>query len=109
MKKPYITVLYKAPGQKPEVKPLFENSLAAFQNAVGGYIESVTVTSDLVILCNEEGHINGIPFNVKFLNWDFYGPILLVGTSGEDFASFPMIFLPFVLNAMEEGGAHAQL
>lgn len=109
MKEPYITVLYKAPGREPELKPLFENSLAAFQNAVGGYIETVTVTSDMVIVCNEEGRINGMPFNVKFLNWDFHGPILIVGTKEEDFASFPLIFLPFILNAMEAGESHAQL
>ena len=42
-----ILVAIKKPGELPGLEPLFENSLEAFQKAVGGYIEVLTVASDL--------------------------------------------------------------
>lgn len=54
-----ILVAIKKPGELPGLEPLFENSLEAFQKAVGGYIEVVTVASDLVLICNEEGRLPG--------------------------------------------------
>ena len=53
MKEKQILVIRKEPGKSAEVEPLFENTLEAFQAAVGGHIEAVTVTQDLCILCNE--------------------------------------------------------
>ena len=54
-------------GVKPVGKPLHAewvtNDLKSFQNIVGGYIETVTMTSDAVIICNEEGRLMGLPDN----------------------------------------------
>ena len=41
MKEKQILVVIKEPGKPPRVEPLFENTLEAFQKAVGGYIETV--------------------------------------------------------------------
>lgn len=41
MKEKQILVIRKEPGKLAEVEPLFENTLEAFQAAVGGYIETV--------------------------------------------------------------------
>lgn len=43
MKEKQILVVIKEPGKPPRVEPLFENTLEAFQKAVGGDIETVTM------------------------------------------------------------------
>ena len=49
-----ISVLIKEPGKKPRRESI-PNTLEALQRVVGGYIETVTFASDVVIICNEEG------------------------------------------------------
>lgn len=78
-----ILAVVKMPGEKPRVEPLFENRLEAFQAAVGGYIETVTVAEDLVLIVNEEG----LPFNCRVLGRDLVGTIVAVGVKGEEFCS----------------------
>ena len=51
MKEKQILVLIKEPKQPARVNPLFDNTLEAFQQAVGGCIETVTIAKDLVIIC----------------------------------------------------------
>lgn len=96
MKERQILVMVKEPGQPPRVEPLFENTLEAFQTAVGGYIETVTLCEDLVIICNEEGRLLDQPFNCEVAGVGFCGTILAVGQKGEDFASLKAKNIPFV-------------
>lgn len=95
-----ILVAIKKPGELPGLEPLFENSLEAFQKAVGGYIEVVTVASDLVLICNEEGRLLNLPFNTTICGMDFYGPVLAVGTKGEGFASIRGSEVPAILKLL---------
>ena len=60
-----------------------ENSLGALQTFVGGYIETVKLATDLVIICNEEGRLIGLPFNCDVLGCGFVGPIIFASTDGE--------------------------
>ena len=62
-----------------------DNELKALQEAVGGYVEAVTIASDVVILCDEEGRIKGKPYCCSFANIDFCGTILAVGVKDEEF------------------------
>lgn len=108
MKEKQILVIMKEPGKSAEVEPLFENTLEAFQAAVGGYIEAVAVSQDLCIICNETGRIDGLPYNCNVLVFDFYGPILAVGTRGCEFGEFASIrapHFPTVLKLMSGGGS----
>lgn len=56
-----MKVLYKKPGEAPEIREV-ENDLKPLQDLVGGYIETVKV-GDVVIICNEEGKLKGLPIN----------------------------------------------
>ena len=80
-----IRVLRKEPG-KPAAWVEIENELAALQEAVGGYIETVTLFTDLVIICDEEGKLKGAPYNCEICGIDFVGPVLIAGVKGEEFA-----------------------
>ncbi len=57
-----MIVLKKEPGKDPVLTDI-DNTLEAFQKNVGGYIETVTLTEELVIVCNEEGRIQSLPYN----------------------------------------------
>lgn len=78
----------KEPNKAPEIVQV-ENTLEALQKEVGGYIETVTIASDAAIICDEEGRLKGKSDNCSILGVDFVGTILVVGVSGEEFASIP--------------------
>ena len=99
-KEAQILVCIKEPGEDPRIEPLFDNTLEAFQKAVGGYIETVTIATDLVLICNEEGRINESPYNVTICGCDFYGPVLAVGVADDEFASVKGTLVSTVLNLL---------
>lgn len=84
-----IKVVYIEPGRDPEFRTV-NNTLEAMQILVKGYIEALTVSNDMVIVCNEEGHLRNMPFNREMFGISLYGPIVLVGTEGEDFTDVPV-------------------
>lgn len=84
-----IKVLSKRPGQPPR-SVWMANSLENFQTAVGGYIETFTLAEDLVIICNEEGRLMGLPYNCDICGVSFVGDIIIAGVKGEEFADLPI-------------------
>ena len=76
-----MKAVYKEPGKAARIVEI-ENSLQALQKAVGGYIETVTLFSDATILCNEEGRLQGLPYNCTVAGVDFVGSVLAVGVDG---------------------------
>jgi len=84
----YISALLKRPGEIPRHVNV-SNSLAALQKNVEGFIETYTIATDLVLICNEEGRLKGMPYNCTVCGVDFVGPILMVGKDGTEFADLP--------------------
>lgn len=83
-----MKAIRKKPGCEPEIIEV-GNTLKALQQEVGGYIETVTIASDVVVICNEEGVRLGMPYNCRFFGVDFVGTVLLVGTKGDEFCDMP--------------------
>lgn len=83
-----MKAIRKKPGCAPEIIEV-ENTLKALQAEVSGYIETVTIASDAVIICNEEGRILGLPDNGRVCGVDFVGTVLIVGTKGDEFCDVP--------------------
>lgn len=84
-----IKVLIKEPNDNPQ-QITIPNRLSSLQLTIGGYIETVTIASDMVIICNENGKIKDLPYNCSICGVDFYGTIILCGFDGEEFADVPM-------------------
>lgn len=80
-----IRVIYKAPGAAAEVREV-PNTLEAFREAVGGFIETVTM-EDAVVICNGDGRWMGLAHNCKLCGVEFVGPILIAGVGDCEFAS----------------------
>ena len=94
-----MKVIYKAPGCKPEIRDI-PNTLDELQASVGGHIETHTFAADAAVICNEEGHLKGLPYNCRFLGVDYVGPILVVGTNGEEFADLDPEAMGLLLRGM---------
>ncbi|TAH63386.1 MAG: DUF3846 domain-containing protein [Gottschalkiaceae bacterium] len=63
-----MKIVYIAAGQEPEVRDL-GLSLKEMQGMVEGHIEMISPFNDTaVIVCNEEGKINGLPLNRSLLH-----------------------------------------
>lgn len=89
--KSQVSVIIKNPNGKP-FKALVDNTLEAFQNLVGGYIQTVPCSGETncIIVCNEEGKLLGLPYNFM-TEWDiFVGTVVFVGVDGEEFADCPL-------------------
>lgn len=100
MKERHILVIIKHPGEAPYVDPLFDNTLEAFQKAVGGYIETVTFATDAAIICNEEGRLMGLTHNCTVFGVDFCGTILVSGVKGDEFSSLKGANIPNILHML---------
>ena len=90
MKDEKITVYVKRPGEVPALTEI-DNDLKTLQTIVDGYIEIVTLTKDLVIICNEDGKLLGLDHNCRILGENFVGTIIFSGKRGENLASLRQI------------------
>ena len=64
-------------------------TLDAFQAAVGGYIEAVTLDANAVLVCNEVGKLTGLPANRQVGGDTIAGTFLIVGAEDGAFCSLP--------------------
>ena len=85
-----MRVLYKAPKDTRFRELVVPNELRILQELVGGHIETVTIAEDATILCNEDGRILQQEFNCEYGGINFVGPIMIVGTDGDEFCDCPM-------------------
>ena len=89
-----IKVIVKRPDSVPYSTHI-SNSLENLQKTVGGYIETVTLASDCVVICNEEGMLKRLPYNCNICGVDFVGTIVIAGINGDEFSDIPLSFEEF--------------
>ena len=80
-----IKCLLVKPYELPEEIEI-DNTLEAKQKLVGGYIEQAFLPKDdsVVLICNEEGKINGMKPNRDIGHDIIFGPFLIVGNDFEN-------------------------
>ncbi|MDD3227616.1 MAG: DUF3846 domain-containing protein [Oscillospiraceae bacterium] len=87
MKDKMITVLKVEPGLPPAVKEI-RNDLDGLQAEVEGLIECINLPNGCVVVCNEEGKLNGMPPNRRLGADILCGSFFVCGsTQGGDFSS----------------------
>ena len=83
-----MNVLVVEPGMLPYEKEI--DGLSEMQAVVGGYIEAIYPYEEMVaIVCNEEGLINGLPFN-RSMDGGYggvFGTFFVCGLTEESFGS----------------------
>ena len=85
-----MKVLIKNIGENTKITNI-ENDLQSLQNLVGGYIEALPLTKDVLLICNEEGKLKGLPVNFNIvINGkieSIVGNVFFVGKNDSDFDS----------------------
>jgi len=81
-----LKVVTKQPG-KPAQAAEIENGLESLQKFVGGYIQAVDFIGNTLMICNEEGKLEGLPVNFRFGSDIIVGSIIICGIDGENFGS----------------------
>lgn len=77
-------ILYNV-GEDPIVKEI-ENELQPMKQIVGGWIETFTQPDGIILICNEEGKLIGLPYNRTMFGEPIVGNFFLCRCSGEEFA-----------------------
>lgn len=92
MKENWIKVVICERGEPARVDQVY-NRLEELQQLVGGYIEVMPLSDGVVLVCNEEGKIDGSKENRTLKMADgsvldtIFGTFFLCRTEGEEFAS----------------------
>ena len=90
-----MKVIYKVPGQHPTTIDV-PNDLAVLQQLVDGYIETVTIDSETMMLVNEDGLLWNMPFNVEAWGVPVVGPLIVCGYDVEgNFTDCPISIQEF--------------
>lgn len=80
-----MTAIIKNPGQ-PAFTRQIENTLTAFQQLVGGYIQTVYLPHGVIMIVNEEGKLMGLKPNFRLEHDLIVGTAVFVSADGEEFA-----------------------
>lgn len=96
-----ILAVVKEPGKEPRVEWI-DNTLRAFQKVVGGYIETVKIAEDFVLIVNEEGRLMGLPENITICGKKLVGTVIAAGIKEDEFDSIKSANVPFVLRMMRD-------
>ena len=90
-----MKIIVFEPDRKGYVKEI-ENNLEECQKVVGGYIETVKFSTDIIIVCNEEGRLLNLPQN-KF---GIAGTFFMCAVKNDEFASVPEEKIDLILGFM---------
>lgn len=77
-----IKVIMVEPMKEPNLTEV-ENTLEGLQKAIGGYIETVYLDDYVVLVCNEEGKLIGLPGNRSLGNDIIAGTFFVAGSNDE--------------------------
>lgn len=89
-------------GHVANISPTLEN----LQKTVGGNIEVVSF-SEFVILCNEEGKLQNLPYNMRLGTFDvLVGTIIVLSVDGEEFSDCTLDFKVWkkIVDRWQNGG-----
>lgn len=80
-----MKAIIKEVGKPPRIEDI-ENTLQTLQKLVGGYIETVTLHNNVILICNEEGKLQGLPQNFGIGRDVIVGTAVFVSQNKGDFA-----------------------
>ena len=90
-----IRVLIKPP-QKELKEVIINNQLTELQSWVGGMLEMVNITHQLVLICNEEGKLHDLLPNFNFNNDIIMGTVIFARKEGDKLVSMQDADISFV-------------
>ncbi len=96
-----MRVIIKEVGKAPVIKDI-ENTLDALKSLVGGYIEVVRLDNNVLLICNEEGKIQGLSPNFSMGYDTIVGTAVFVSFDGkEDFTDLNDWQIEYLMSKFE--------
>lgn len=96
-----MRTIIKEVGKAPEIKNI-ENTLDALKSLVGGYIEVVGLDDNVLLICNEEGKMKGLPPNFSTGYDVIVGTAVFVSFDGkEDFTDLNDWQIEYIMSKFE--------
>ncbi len=85
-----IKVIIKRPDEAYGHVEYIANELKELQQTVGGYIETISLLSNMVLIVNEEGKLMGLPYNFGTHDDILVGTVIVAGVKEDEFADVPI-------------------
>lgn len=95
-----MTVLYCKVGECPKIIEI-KDKLEEYQKLVGGYIECVSIGSNIVLICNEDGRLTNSPNRNVSVYGMIYGDFLICKTDGDNFADIDSQSVTYVMELIK--------
>lgn len=95
-----IKIIVKKVGEPHRVE-IVKDEYATYNNLVGGYIEVVTLDKGVLMVCNEEGKLDGLEPNLILPHDIIVGDIFFCSQKGPDFASLTDAQISYVEKLLE--------
>jgi len=92
-----MKIIIKESGKQPYEKEI-KNDLTVLQEIVGGYIEVLPITQEILMICNEEGKLEGLPYNFTLGNDYIVGTVFFIGNNEPEFRSLDDAEIKVVMN-----------
>lgn len=86
-----IKVIIKRTDSKPYSTNI-SDTIENLEKTVGGPINTVGMTRDIVVICNGEARPGTDPYNCTVRGCDFIGDIIVAGIKGQTFTDLPLDF-----------------
>ena len=67
----------------------------AIMDLVGGCPKEIAVSTDLVILCDEDGKLTDKSYNCTICGYNFVGTLVFVGIKDDEWADCPLSYSEF--------------
>lgn len=99
-----MRVIYKEPGKEPRTM-VVPNELKVLQDLVGGYIETLKIADNVVMIFNEEGKLLDLApnFFVGAIADVILGPVIIAGEDGDEFTSLSEDNIAFISGILRRG------
>ena len=99
-----MRVIYKEPGKEPRTM-VIPNELKVLQDLVGGYIETLKIADNVVMIFNEEGKLLDLApiFFVGAIADVILGPVIIAGEDGDEFTSLSEDNIAFISGILRRG------
>ena len=81
-----IKIVIQQPGEISQIIEI-PNTLKAFQQAVGGYIEVINLGNGLIGVIDEDGRIKDKKANIDYYGNDIRGTVVITAADGESLRS----------------------
>lgn len=90
-----MKTIFIQPGEKAVIKDF--KDFEEIRDTIGGYVESIRISPDVMVLCDEDGTLKYLPFSCTLffhnMSIDLCGNVIIVGCNHGEFCDLSPTFI----------------